>query len=160
MAVLHSWGNLRPWTLSGHFHETYMHDLININEALSGLPVQTEFLSFEDVKAGTLEGVDVVINAGRAGTAWSGGDAWHDAKLVTALNAWVAQGGVLIGLNEPSAAPGHGDYFRMARALGAVSYTHLDVYKRQVPTPTIPPASPRESPCRSRSMTAASKTGT
>lgn len=118
VAVLHSWGNLRPWTLSGHFHETYMHDLIHINEALSGLPVQTEFLSFEDVKAGKLEGVDVVINAGRAGTAWSGGDAWHDAKLVTALNAWVAQGGVLIGVNEPSAAPGHGDYFRMARALG------------------------------------------
>lgn len=118
VAVLHSWGNLRPWTLSGHFHETYMHDLIHINEALSGLPVQTEFLSFEDVKAGKLEVVDVVINAGRAGTAWSGGDAWHDAKLVTALNAWVAQGGVLIGVNEPSAAPGHGDYFRMARALG------------------------------------------
>lgn len=118
VAVLHSWGSLRPWTLSGHFHETYMHDLIHINEALSGLPVQTEFLSFEDVKAGKLEGVDVVINAGRAGTAWSGGDAWHDAKLVTALNAWVAQGGVLIGVNEPSAAPGHGDYFRMARALG------------------------------------------
>lgn len=118
VAVLHSWGNLRPWTLSGHFHETYMHDLIHINEALSGLPVQTEFLSFEDVKAGKLEGVDVVINAGRAGTAWSGGDAWHDAKLVTALNAWVAQGGVLIGVNEPSAAPGHGDYFRMGRALG------------------------------------------
>lgn len=118
VAVLHSWGNLRPWTLSGHFHETYMHDLIHINEALSGLPVQTEFLSFEDVKAGKLEGVDMVINAGRAGTAWSGGDAWHDAKLVTALNAWVAQGGVLIGVNEPSAAPGHGDYFRMARALG------------------------------------------
>ena len=118
VAVLHSWGNLRPWTLSGHFHETYMHDLIHINEALSGLPVQTEFLSFEDVKAGKLEGVDVVINAGRAGTAWSGGDAWHDAKLVTVLNAWVAQGGVLIGVNEPSAAPGHGDYFRMARALG------------------------------------------
>lgn len=118
VAVLHSWGNLRPWTLSGHFHETYMHDLIHINEALSGLPVQTEFLSFEDVKAGKLEGVDMVINAGRAGTAWSGGDAWHDAKLVTALNAWAAQGGVLIGVNEPSAAPGHGDYFRMARALG------------------------------------------
>ena len=35
VAVLHSWGSLRSWTLSGHFHETYMHDLIHINEALS-----------------------------------------------------------------------------------------------------------------------------
>ena len=118
VAVLHSWGGLRPWTLSGHFHETYMHDLIHINEALSGLPVETRFLSFEDVKAGKLEGVGVVINAGRAGTAWSGGDAWQDAALVTALSAWVAQGGVLIGVNEPTAVPGWGDYFRMARALG------------------------------------------
>ena len=41
VAVLHSWGGLRPWTLSGHFHETYMHDLIHINEALSGLPGQS-----------------------------------------------------------------------------------------------------------------------
>ncbi|MBM6718022.1 D-galactosyl-beta-1-4-L-rhamnose phosphorylase, partial [Gemmiger formicilis] len=57
VAVLHSWGSLRPWTLSGHFHETYMHDLIHINEALSGLPVHTRFLSFADVKAGKLDGV-------------------------------------------------------------------------------------------------------
>ena len=63
-AVLHSWGKLRSWTLSGHFHETYMHDLIHINEALSGLPVSVEFINFEDVKAGCLEGVDVLINAG------------------------------------------------------------------------------------------------
>ena len=46
-AVLHSWGKLRSWTLSGHFHETYMHDLIHINEALSGLPVSVEFINFE-----------------------------------------------------------------------------------------------------------------
>ena len=118
VAVLHSWGSLRPWTLSGHFHETYMHDLIHINEALSGLPVHTRFLSFADVKAGKLDGVDVVINAGRAGTAWSGGDAWADTDLVAALNAWVAKGGVLIGVNEPTALPGRGDFFRMARALG------------------------------------------
>ena len=36
VAVLHYWGKLRAWTLSGHFHETYMHDLVHINEALSG----------------------------------------------------------------------------------------------------------------------------
>ncbi len=118
VAVLHSWGALRPWTLSGHFHETYMHELIHINEALSGLPVDTCFVSFEDVKKGALKDVDVVINAGRAGTAWSGGDAWNDADLVAALSAWVAEGGVLLGVNEPTAAPGWGDYFRMARAFG------------------------------------------
>lgn len=100
VAVLHSWGSLRPWTLSGHFHETYMFDLIHINEALAGLPVNTRFLSFEDVLDGKLEGVDVIINAGPAGTAWSGGDAWHNADLVARLHQWVAEGGVFLGVNR------------------------------------------------------------
>ena len=29
VAVLHTWGRLRSWTLSGHFHETWMHPLIH-----------------------------------------------------------------------------------------------------------------------------------
>ena len=117
-AVLHSWGALRSWTLSGHFHETYMHDLIHINEALSGLPIEVSFLSFEDVKKGALEDVDVVINAGYSGSAWSGGDAWKDEELVTALTKWVYQGGVFLGVNEPSAVQGYDNYFRMAHVLG------------------------------------------
>ena len=118
VAVLHSWGALRSWTLSGHFHETYMHDLIHINEALSGLPVEVSFISFEDVKAGALESVDVVINAGYAGSAWSGGDNWKDDEVVTALTEWVYNGGTLIGVNEPSAVAGYDTYFRMAHVLG------------------------------------------
>ncbi len=118
VAVLHYWGKLRSWTLSGHFHETYMHDLIHINEALSGLPVDVKFISFEDVKNGALDDVDVVINAGRAGTAWSGGDAWKDDELVTILTKWVHNGGAFIGVNEPSAVDGYDYTFRMAHVLG------------------------------------------
>lgn len=118
VAVLHSWGALRSWTLSGHFHETYMHDLIHINEALSGLPIQVSFLSFEDVKNGALKDVDVVINAGRAGSAWSGGDYWKDVELVTALTEWVYNGGTFLGVGEPSAVAGYDTYFRMAHVLG------------------------------------------
>ncbi len=118
VAVLHSWGALRSWTLSGHFHETYQHDLIHINEALAGLPVEVSFLSFEDVKAGCLDGIDVVINAGYANSAWSGGDAWKDEKLVEILTQWVYQGGTFLGVNEPSATTGYDTYFRMAHILG------------------------------------------
>ena len=118
VAVLHSWGALRSWTLSGHFHETYMHDLIHINEALSGLPVEVKFLSFEDVKKGALEDVDVVINAGRAGSAWSGGDNWKDEEVVTRLTRWVYEGGTFLGVNEPSAVEGYDYTFRMAHVLG------------------------------------------
>lgn len=118
VAVLHYWGKLRSWTLSGHFHETYMNDLIHINEALSGLPVEVSFISFEDVKHGALDQVDVVINAGFAGSAWSGGDVWKDAEIVERLTRFVYEGGALIGVNEPSAVDGYDTFFRMANVLG------------------------------------------
>lgn len=118
VGVLHSWGALRSWTLSGHFHETYMHDLIHINEALSGLPVEVSFLSFEDIKEGTLEKVDVLINAGTKGSAWSGGEAWKDDELVTMITRWVDQGGAFIGVKEPSATEGYDNYFRLSHILG------------------------------------------
>ena len=95
-----------------------MHDLIHINEALSGLPVDVKFISFEDVKKGALADVDVVINAGYAGSAWSGGDCWKDDEAVTLLTKWVYEGGCFLGVNEPSAVDGYDNYFRMAHVLG------------------------------------------
>ena len=95
VAVLHYWGKLRSWTLSGHFHETYMNDLIHINEALSGLPVDVSFISFEDVLNGALENVDVVLNAGFAGSAWSGGDVWKNPAVVEKLTRFVYEGEAL-----------------------------------------------------------------
>jgi len=118
VAVLHSWGKLRSWSLSGHFHETDKHDLIHINEALSGLPVKVRFLSFEDVKAGALKDVQAVINAGASGTAWSGGEAWADPAVIETLTKWVHDGGAFIGVNEPSALAGCDTYLRMAHVLG------------------------------------------
>ncbi len=118
VAVLHYWGALRSWTLSGHFHETYQHDLIHINEALAGLPVEVSFLSFEDVREGKLDGINVVINAGYAGSAWSGGNAWKDDQLVEILTKWVYEGGIFLGVNEPSAVGGYDTYFRMSHVLG------------------------------------------
>lgn len=118
VAVLHTWGSLRSWTLSGHFHETDKHTLIHINEALSGLPVQVIFISFADVENGALDDVDVVINAGCAGDAWSGGDAWRSDRLVEELTRFVHEGGALIGVKEPSAVPGYHTFFRMAHVLG------------------------------------------
>lgn len=117
-AVLHYWGSLRSWTLSGHFHETYMHDLIHINESLSGLPFDVRFISFEDIRSGVLEDIDVIINAGAAGTAWSGGDVWKDDEVVERLTKWVYDGGTFLGVNEPSAVEGYDTYFRMAHVLG------------------------------------------
>lgn len=118
VAVLHSWGNLRAWTLSGHFHETYMHDLIHVNEALAGLPVEVRFIHFDDIRAGVLQDVDVIINAGFAGSAWSGGLHWHDSQVVELLTQWVHEGGTFIGIHQPSAVEGFDSFFRMAHVLG------------------------------------------
>lgn len=118
VAVLHTWGRLRSWTLSGHFHETDRFDLIHVIEALAGLPVDVQFLGFEDIKAGALENVDVLINAGAAGSAWSGGDAWKDHDIVVAVTRWVDQGGTLIGVDEPTAVAGACTRLRLAPVLG------------------------------------------
>ena len=118
VAVLHTWGSLRSWTLSGHFHETDSNILIHLNEALSGLPVRVRFISFEEAQNGALADVDVVINAGRAGDAWSGGEAWKDPDLVTALTRYVYEGGCLIGAGEPSAVEGGDTRFALAHLFG------------------------------------------
>lgn len=118
IAVLHSWGELRSWTLSGHFHETNWHPLIHINESLAGLPFEVDFLNFEDIKKGRAKDYDVIINAGRKGDAWSGGYEWEDETIVSLLTKWVYQGGVFLGVMEPSAVDGFHHTFRMAHVLG------------------------------------------
>ena len=150
VAVLHSWGALRSWTLSGHFHETYMHDLIHINEAFSGLPVDVKFISFEDLKKSAegvdaLADVDVVVNAGYAGSAWSGGENWKDDEVVTLLTKWVHEGGAFLGVNEPSAVEGYDNYFRMAHVLGIDEDTGARVchgkwsFEEEDPEKILPP---------------------
>jgi beta-D-galactosyl-(1->4)-L-rhamnose phosphorylase len=118
VAVLHSWGKMRSWTLSGHFHETYMHDLIHVNESLSGLPIDVSFINFDDIKEGVLDTFDIIINAGSSNTAWSGGRHWTDDEVAENITKWVYEGGTFIGINEPSAVEGYDHYFRMAHILG------------------------------------------
>lgn len=118
VAVLTAWGKMRSWTLSGHFHETYMHDLIHVNEALAGLPVQVDYICFDDIRAGRAGKYDVIINAGFAGSAWSGGSNWEEDAVVTALTRYVRQGGVFLGIGQPSMVDGYLYSFRMAHVLG------------------------------------------
>lgn len=118
VAVLHAWGNLRAWTLSGHFHETDAHDLIHVLESLSGLPLDVRFLSFEDIAGGVPEDVDIIVSAGQKGTAWSGGVLWADDAVVEALTAWVHGGGALLGIGEPGALDGYDTALRISHLLG------------------------------------------
>lgn len=139
IAVLTAWGRTRSWTLSGHFHETWQHDLIHINEAMAGWPVQVTYLDFEDIKRRDLSEFDCIINAGFAGSAWSGGDAWADEAVLVKLRAYVRGGGCFVGVYQPSMLPGYHRNFRLADVLGVdqdlgercchgrISYTLSDV---------------------------------
>ena len=89
-----------------------------IYEALSGLPVDVSFINFEDVKAGKLKEFDVVINAGDAGTAWSGGEFWADEKVLTEVRKFVHNCGGFIGVGEPTALQRQGKFFQLSDVLG------------------------------------------
>ncbi|MCC5025515.1 MAG: hypothetical protein J6386_23270 [Candidatus Synoicihabitans palmerolidicus] len=113
VAVLTAWGDLRAWTCSGLFMPGV--ELYDVQESLAGLPIDVEFISFDDLVArGVPKGVRTSINCGRAGTAWSGGEAWSDPRITD----WVHRGGGLVGIGEPSAWPQPGRCFRLAEVLG------------------------------------------
>jgi beta-D-galactosyl-(1->4)-L-rhamnose phosphorylase len=117
VAVLTAWGDLRAWICSGHFtHGLELNELI---ESLAGLPLEVEFISFDDLrKNGVPKGVKVIINAGREGSAWSGGHYWDDPKVQALLTQWVQKGGGFIGVGEPSAVSQPGQLFKLSHVLG------------------------------------------
>jgi beta-D-galactosyl-(1->4)-L-rhamnose phosphorylase len=117
VAVLTAWGSLRSWICSGHF--TRGLELNELIESLAGLPVDVEFISFDDLRRrGVPKGVKVIINCGREGSAWSGGHCWIDPQVAARLTRWVQQGGGFLGVAEPSAVPEPGRFFKLAPVLG------------------------------------------
>ncbi|MCF7689173.1 MAG: 1,3-beta-galactosyl-N-acetylhexosamine phosphorylase [Cephaloticoccus sp.] len=117
VAVLTAWGDLRAWTCSGHFTKGV--ELYDVIESLAGLPFDVQFISCDDlITRGVPRGVKVILNCGRAGSAWSGGHHWDDPRVESCLTQWVQKGGGLIGIGEPSARPQPGQCFKLAQVLG------------------------------------------
>jgi beta-D-galactosyl-(1->4)-L-rhamnose phosphorylase len=124
VAVLTAWGKLRSWVYVGHF--IHGMELYEVTESLAGLPVEVSFISFSDIlDQGIPKDVDVIINAGKAGTAWSGGEHWKNEKIVETITRWVAYGGGFIGIGEPSACQHSGQYFQLSHILGVDRETGL-----------------------------------
>jgi 1,3-beta-galactosyl-N-acetylhexosamine phosphorylase len=123
VGVLNSWGKVRSWGthMVAHaidYKQTYSY--AGVLEALSGMPFDVEFISFEDVikNPDILKECKVVINVGDAYTAPSGGAYWTNEKVSSAVKAFVAEGGGFIGVGEPSACEHQGRYFTLANVLG------------------------------------------
>lgn len=122
VAVLNSWGSLRSWQAYMVAHELrykQCYSYMGVLESLSGAAVDVTFLSFREVKEhGIPEDIDVIINAGDAMTAFSGGEEWLDEELVSKVRRWVYGGGGFLGVGEPTACHNGGRYFQLADVLG------------------------------------------
>lgn len=123
VGVLNSWGKLRSWGthMVAHaipYKQTYSY--AGVLESLSGMPFDVRFISFDEVleNPAVLDECRVIVNVGDAYTAPSGGAYWKDPALSCAVRAYVAKGGGLIGVGEPSACQHQGHYFALASVLG------------------------------------------
>ena len=122
VAILNSWGKLRTWQthmVAHALHYKQIYSYLGVLESLSGMAVDVSFISFDDViESDILDKFDVVINAGDAGTAFSGGKIWRNETLVAKIREWVYNGGGFIGIGEPSAYEHGGRFFQLAQVLG------------------------------------------
>lgn len=122
VGILNSWGKIRSWQpyMAAHalwYKQTYSY--FGILESLSGAAVDVQFLSFDEIREnGVPSDIDVIINAGDAGTAFSGGEEWLDEKLVTTIRQWVYNGGGFVGVGDPTAVHHGGRFFQLADILG------------------------------------------
>ena len=122
VAILNSWGKLRTWQthmVAHALHYKQIYSYLGVLESLSGMAVDVSFISFDDViHSDILDKFDVVINAGDAGTAFSGGEIWRNETLVAKIREWVYKGGGFIGIGAPSAYEHGGRFFQLAQVLG------------------------------------------
>lgn len=121
VGILNAWGKIRSWQSHMVAHELWYQQIYSyqgVLESLSGLPVDVKFLSFDDIRKGVPEAIDVLINVGSAYTAFSGGEAWMDEQLTTAVRKFVHNGGGFVGIGEPTACQHGGRYFQLADVLG------------------------------------------
>jgi len=121
VAVISAWGKLRSWaewSIEGERFGSTENATMTL-ECLGGLPVEVEFLSFDDIKTkGIPKDVKVVINSGDAGTAWSGGRYWQDPEISATLREWVADGGGFIGIGGATAREFQGRVFQLGDVMG------------------------------------------
>ena len=122
VGILNCWGNIRRWMSNQVHHALWYREIysyVGVIECLSGMPVNVEFLTFDQIRQGIDPDIRVLINAGDAYTSWSGAENWKDEKVVCAIRKFVDQGGGFIGVGEPSACQYQGRYFQLSDVLGA-----------------------------------------
>lgn len=121
VAILNSWGNIRRWMSNQVHHAIWYREIysyVGVIECLSGMPIDVEFINFDDIRHGIDPSIKVIINAGTVGTSWTGGENWIDEEIVTKIREFVDLGGGFIGVGEPTAYQHQGRYFQLSDVMG------------------------------------------
>lgn len=121
VGILNCWGNLRRWMANQVHHAIWHREIysyVGVIECLSGMPIDVEFITFDEIKKGIDPAIKVIINAGDAYTSWSGAQNWTDQEVVCAIREFVDNGGGFIGVGEPSACQYQGRFFQLSDVLG------------------------------------------
>lgn len=132
VAILNAWGRKRSWMVQMVCQDAPYQKLQNyqgILESLVGLPVDVDFINFDDVLNGKLSEYDVVFNYGDEGTAFTGGEIWKNGEVTAKVREYIYNGGGFIGIGEPSAVEYGGKYFQLANALGVDKERGFTVFR-------------------------------
>ena len=132
VAVISYWGRLDTFMMNGIFVDDMRRDgfyYTAMLTALAILPVDVEFISFDDVISGDLSKYDVIVSGGIPGTSFQGDKCWKNAELVAKIREFVDNGGGFIGVGEPSGYRYQGRYFQLSDVLGVekeCNYRHFE----------------------------------
>ncbi|MCI8889875.1 MAG: 1,3-beta-galactosyl-N-acetylhexosamine phosphorylase [Eubacterium sp.] len=123
VAVLNCWGKMRSWGCHMVHHAIYFrqnYSYAGVMEALAGAPFDVSFISFTDLleNPDLLKAYDVLINAGDADTAHTGGEWWCNPAVSSAVKRFVYEGGGIIGVGEPAAHQANGHFFQLSNVFG------------------------------------------
>ena len=121
VAILSYWGKEKPWMLHNICQDApYQKTMpyIGVLEAIVGMPLNVDFINFDDVKNGDLSKYDVIMNYGIGGTSFTGDYFWKDAAVAEKIRAFVANGGGFVGMGEPCSVDYQGKYFQLSDVLG------------------------------------------
>ncbi|MBO6263878.1 MAG: 1,3-beta-galactosyl-N-acetylhexosamine phosphorylase [Clostridia bacterium] len=134
VAMLNSWGKKRSWMTHMVCQDAPYQKIQNyqgILEALAGLPVDVNFINFDDVINGKLDEYDVVFNYGDEETAFTGGEVWKDPEVTSKIREYVFNGGGFIGLGKPSSVQFGGQYFQLASVLGVDEERGVSIFRHK-----------------------------
>lgn len=122
VGILNCWGKLRSWQAHMVAHELWYQQIYSyqgVYEALSGLPVDVSFLSFDDILNNDIPSdIDVILNVGEERSAFTGDKYWKNPVLVEKIRKFVSNGHGFVGIGMPSSTDSLEHCFALSDVLG------------------------------------------